>query len=201
MINKSIENDMLGIAFSEEEFNDKVNSHRHECGDGGTYYMTPTDSARTIWKCSCAYSVITNKYMPSIVPKQMFPVVSNQFNDKLVEDGWHVIDETPLINLDNLKPKQTSSRGFETIQSIIEYPTKDEMILGLIEELIEQGIDEDAHYRCNYWDHLEERPDYIRNFVSDIDKMDSLMQSLRQVVIDKLKKVADSYDRNKNQEA
>lgn len=198
MVNKSIETDMLGIALSEEEFHDKVNSHRHECGDGGTYYMTPTDSERTIWKCSCGYSVITNKYILSIVPKQMFPIVPKQFNDKLIEDGWHVIDETPSVNLEDLQSKKESSKkGFETIQSIIEYPTKDDMILGLIEELIEQGIDEDAHYRCNYWEHLEEHPDYIRKFVSDIEKMDSLMQNLRQVVIDKLKKVADDYERNK----
>ena len=98
----------------------------------------------------------------------------------------------------NIKIDKDSSIGFKTIHSIIEYPTKDEMILGLIEELIEQGIDEDAHYRCNYWEHLADSPSYIRNFVSDIEKMDSLMQSLRQVVIDKLKEVADDYERNRS---
>ena len=110
---------------------------------------------------------------------KIFPIVPKEFNDKLVEDGWHVIQETPSIN-----------------ESDIFNPTKEEIILSLVDDLIDAGIDEDAHYRAWNCDKLEASD--IREFISDIDKMDSLMQNLRQVVIDHLKQVAECYERNKS---
>ena len=119
-----------------------------------------------------------------------FPVVPKEFTDQLVKDGWHVMQETPSIPLANEEQRKIYS------------PTKDEkdeknkIILDLIEHLIEQGIDEDAHYRSCNSDQLEASD--IRELVSDIDRLDSLMHNLREVVIEKLKQVASCYERNKN---
>ena len=115
--------------------------------------------------------------------KRTFPVVPKEFSDQLVKDGWHVMQETPLIPLTEEKKRRLFS------------PTKDEIILDLIEHLIEQGIDEDAHYRSCNSDQLEASD--IRELLSDIDRLDSLMHNLREVVIEKLNQVASCYERNK----
>ena len=118
--------------------------------------------------------------------KPTFPVVPKKFTDQLVKDGWHVMQETPSIPLTEEEQRKIYS------------PTKDEkdeIILDLIEHLIEQGIDEDAHYRSCNSDQLEVSD--IRELLSDIDRLDSLMHNLREVVIEKLNQVASCYERNK----
>ena len=112
-----------------------------------------------------------------------FPVLPKELTDQLIKDGWHVMQETPSIPL-----------AKEEEQDIY-LPTKDQIIADLIEHLIEQGIDEDAHYRACNSDKLEASD--IRELVSDIDRLDSLMHNLREVVIQKLKQVADCYEQNK----
>ena len=67
-MDKTIESDKLGIAFSEQEFYQKVNLHKH--GDVGMYYATPTNAERTIWQCACGYAVITNKYLCPVSESQ-----------------------------------------------------------------------------------------------------------------------------------
>lgn len=72
-----------------------------------------------------------------------------------------------------------------------------EFLVDLIEELIFSGIDEDSHFRFQGFN-LENSMDKqmsekILNYISDIDKMDLLMNELRPVIIEALKQVSEDY--------
>lgn len=73
-----------------------------------------------------------------------------------------------------------------------------EFLVDMIDELIESGLDEDAHWRYHGYNGNDnsmdaEMANQIEAFTSNIDKVDSLMNDLRPVVLAALRKVREDY--------
>ena len=106
-----------------------------------------------------------------------FPIVQGGTLDALFrkEDGWHTIQTGPLLKFDH---------------------SKQEMIAGVIADLIDSGLDEDAHFRSRFITSDIIKSSDFRDIVTDIEKLDALMSMVRDHVILTLKKVADDLEKH-----
>lgn len=71
-----------------------------------------------------------------------------------------------------------------------------EMVAEVITDLIEAGIDEDAHFRNRFVSQDALKASDIRKLVQDIDGVDSMMTIVRDNIISLLNKVADDFENN-----
>ena len=73
-----------------------------------------------------------------------------------------------------------------------------EFLVDMIDDLIESGLDEDAHWRYHGYNGNDnsmdvEMANQIEVFISNIDKVDSLMSDLRPIILATLKRVGKDY--------
>lgn len=90
------------------------------------------------------------------------------------EDGWHTMQTGPRLKFDH---------------------SKQEMIADVIADLIDSGLDEDAHFRNKFITSDRVKPSDFLNFVTDVDKLDVLMNMIRDHVILTLRKVANDLEK------
>lgn len=89
-------------------------------------------------------------------------------------DDWRTIQTGPPLKFDH---------------------SKQEMIAGVIADLIDSGLDEDVHFRSRFITSDSLKPSDFRDIVTDIEKLDVLMSMVRDHVIVTLKKVADDLEK------
>lgn len=106
-----------------------------------------------------------------------FPIVQGGTLDALFrnQEGWHTIQNGPTVKFNH---------------------SKQEMIADVIADLIDSGLDEDAHFRNIFITSDRVKPSDFRDIVTDIEKLDALMSMVRDHVIVTLKKVADDLEKH-----
>ena len=108
--------------------------------------------------------------------KFKYPILESEALDALFrnQEGWHTIQTGPPVKFNH---------------------SKQEMIADVIADLIDSGLDEDAHFRNIFITSDMVKPSDFLNVVTDVDKLDALMSMARDHVIVTLKKVANDLEK------
>ncbi len=108
--------------------------------------------------------------------KFKYPILESEALDALFrnQEGWHTIQTGPPLKFDH---------------------SKQEMIADVIADLIDSGLDEDAHFRNRFITSDRVKPSDFLNVVTDVDKLDALMSMIRDHIIFTLRKVANDLEK------